>query len=81
MQPQFKQVPPARSFSTQATLLPELRRADRADVAGRSAADDDEIVFHKFVRLSRGWMREQFLETRIVPQRIPRRIELQNRTA
>ena len=41
MQPQLRQMPPRCSRSTQRRLQPELRGADRRDVAARAAADDD----------------------------------------
>ena len=44
MQPQCRQVPPTLSFSTRATFMPELGRAQRAGVAPRAAAQDDHVV-------------------------------------
>ena len=43
MQPQLRQMPPARSRSTHRSSA-QLRGADRGDVAAGAGADDDEIV-------------------------------------
>ena len=53
MQPTLRQVPPwVARFSTTATFMAELRRADRADIAAGAGADDDEIVGHDATHLS-----------------------------
>ncbi len=44
MQPQFRQMPPARSRSTHGGLHAELRGADGGHVPARAGADDDQIV-------------------------------------
>ena len=42
--PSSRQMPPRCSRSTTAVFKPELRRADRGDIAAGAGADDDDVV-------------------------------------
>ena len=45
MQPQLRQVPPSSARSIRVDVRPQLRRAQRRDVAGRAAAQHDDAWF------------------------------------